>query len=132
MMSYPNPNWFENFKKVQKEGEKMCCWCYVVFKHDGFPVKDSWCCSQYCNNQKPKDTISRVYLIDNTNYSINMEPTQFYEASSKTKCAECDNGVHIVIKDITEEWDGNVDYCVLCYFCCDEGFESLKKRMEQK
>ncbi len=72
MIRKPNPNWFENFRKVQKEGELMCAWCYVVFTHDGYPCPTSWVCSEHCYNLGewkfkdlvPQDTPSRLYLID--------------------------------------------------------------------
>ena len=91
-MRKPNPNWYENFKKVRKEGELMCAWCYVVFTHDGYPNPTSWTCSEYCYNLGnwefkdlvPQDTPSRLYLMADLSNLINLlEPTQYFETQQK-------------------------------------------------
>jgi len=84
MIRKPNPNWYENFKKVQKEGELMCAWCYVVFTHDGYPSPTSWTCSKFCYNAHKSefpDTPSRIYLIDlnSTFRDLGLMPTQYFE-----------------------------------------------------
>ena len=91
MIRKPNPNWFENFRKVQKEGELMCAWCYVVFTHDGYPSPTSWICSEYCfklhniwNPVITQDTPSRLYLMSDLSNFINLlEPTQYFETFKK-------------------------------------------------
>ena len=79
-MSYSNPNWFENFLKIQKEGELMCCWCYIVFTHDGYPVKESWCCSKYCNVRHKSEYPDPIIPDSTTRLYLNLlEPTQYAE-----------------------------------------------------